>query len=137
MAALCSAAVVAEAQTGSSTPPLRDGATGYTIACTLVADQPGIRSCTDLPTATACAREPDFASRSSAEATGMTFVNRSDRAIHIFWLDFHGNRVLYRTIPAGGRAVQQTFICHNWVVTMSDGQCVGVFRAAPESFAFF
>jgi len=122
---------------GTPSRVVREGATGYTVARTLAVDQPGMGSCTDLPTATACAREPDFASRSSTQATGMTFVNRSDRAIHVFWLDFHGNRVLYRTIPAGGRAVQQTFVGHNWVVTMSDGQCIGIFKAAPDSFAFF
>jgi hypothetical protein len=90
---------------GSSGRPVRDGTTGYTVACTLAVDQPGMRSCTDLPTATACAREPDFA---FAQFDG------SD------WND-----------------VQQTFVGHNWVVTMSDGQCVGIFKAAPESFAFF
>jgi hypothetical protein len=128
-------AVATAARADAPAPPVRDGAAGYTVACALV-DQPGMRTCTDLPTAAACAREPDFASRPSSEPTGMTFVNRSDRSVYIFWLDFRGERRLYRTLTPGGHTVQQTFIGHNWLVATSE-QCIGIFKAAPESLAFF
>jgi hypothetical protein len=129
-------ALSATGEAQSAPPAVRDGAAGYTVACALV-DQPGLRSCADLPAAAACAREPELASQPSTETTGMTFVNRSDRAVTIYWLDFRGARRLYRTLSPGGHLVQQTFIGHNWLVATSDDLCVGIFKAAPESLAFF
>jgi len=67
----------------------------------------------------------------------MTFVNRSSQAFALYWLDFQGNRRFYLTLPPGGRASQATYIGHNWLLATVDGQCVGVFKAAPESLAFF
>jgi hypothetical protein len=135
--AVCLAtAVSAAAGAAPPTAPVRDGATGYTVACAL-GDQPGLRSCSELPSATACAHELDFASQPSTEQTGITFVNRSDLALNIYWLDFQGNLRLYRSLSPGGHFLQQTFIGHNWLVTTSDNQCIGIFKAAPESLAFF
>jgi hypothetical protein len=120
----------------AQTAGLRDGPTGYSVACAL-SDQPGLKSCADLPAAQACAHEPDYASRPSREPTGMTFVNRSTRALEVYWLDFQGNRRPYRNLAPGGRFHQNTFIGHNWLVATLDGRCLGIFRAAPESLAFF
>jgi|HubBroStandDraft_3_1064219.scaffolds.fasta_scaffold171757_2 hypothetical protein len=114
----------------------RDGAAGYTVACALT-DQPGLQSCADLPEAQACAQEPDFASRASKEATGMVFVNRSGAAIRIYWMDFQGYRQLYRILAPGARFSQSTFIGHYWLVTNAGQHCVAIFKAAPESLAFF
>jgi hypothetical protein len=116
--------------------PVQEGPSGYTVACTL-SDQPGMGSCADLPAAQACTHEPDFPSVSSQQATGMTFVNRSDQVIAIFWLDFQGSRRLYHSLPPGGRIAQDTFIGHNWLIAQSDGRCIGIFKATPESLAFF
>lgn len=96
-----------------------------------------MRACEDLPSARYCASEPNYASRPSKERTGMTFVNRSEAPVDIYWLGFQGERVPYQHLPPGGRFVQQTFIGHNWLVTDMAGQCVGIFKAAPESIAFF
>lgn len=132
LAALFSVAAVAD-------PPSRriqEGPSGYTIACAL-ADQPGIGTCADLPAAQACTHEPDFPSVPSQQATGMTFVNRSDQVIAIYWLDFKGSRRLYHSLPPGARIAQATFIGHNWLIAQSDGRCIGIFKATPESLAFF
>jgi hypothetical protein len=135
--ALCFAtAASATAGADLPTPPVRDGAAGYTVACSLV-DQPGLHTCADLPSAAACVRELDFASQPSSERTGMTFVNRTDGALNIYWLDFQGNRRLYRSLSPGGHAAQPTFIGHNWLVATSDDRCIGIFKAAPQSLAFF
>ena len=114
----------------------QDGAAGYTVACAL-SDQRGLQSCAELPEAQACAQEPDFASRASREATGMVFVNRSDAAIRVYWMDFQGYRQLYRSLAPGARFSQSTFIGHYWLVTTATQQCIGIFKAAPESLAFF
>jgi VHL beta domain len=113
-----------------------DGPAGYAIACSLNSGS-AMRACEDLPSARYCASEPNYASRPSKERTGMTFVNRSEAPVDIYWLGFQGERVPYQHLPPGGRFVQQTFIGHNWLVTDIAGQCVGIFKAAPESIAFF
>jgi hypothetical protein len=113
-----------------------DGPAGYAIACSLSSGG-GMRACEDLPSARYCASEPNFASRPSKERTGMTFVNRSEAPVEIYWLGFQGERVPYQHLPPGARFEQQTFIGHNWLVTDMAGQCVGIFKAAPESIAFF
>jgi hypothetical protein len=120
-------------------PPTRnvaEGPAGYTVACALD-DQPGMRSCADLPAAAACGHEPDLASRASNEATAMTFVNRSDQTVELYWLDFRGSRKFYQHLVPGARTTQQTFMGHYWLVASPDGVCIAVFKAAPESLAFF
>ncbi len=118
----------------AQTPP-RDGASGYSVACALT-DQSGMTACTSLPTALSCTHEVDFASQPSTQATGMTFVNRSNQSVFLFWIDFTGNRKFYRTLTPGSRTIQQTFVGHSWVVATSETPCVGIFRA-PESVALF
>ena len=113
-----------------------DGPAGYEVACSLHA-APGYRACNELPSARSCESEPNFASRPSKQATGMTFVNRSDEPVKIYWLNFQAERVLYQYLPPGGRHTQKTFMGHNWLVTTLTEQCIGIFKAAPQSVAFF
>lgn len=113
-----------------------DGPAGYAIACSLGSGS-DMRACQDLPSAKYCESEPNYASRPSSERTAMTFVNRSEAPVDIYWLGFQGERVPYQHLPPGGRFVQQTFIRHNWLVTDMAGNCVGIFKAAPQSIAFF
>jgi hypothetical protein len=113
-----------------------EGPAGYTIACA-VAEQKGMRSCAALPAADACRHEPDLASRPSSEPTAMTFVNRSDTTLDLYWLDFQGARRLYQHLTPGARARQDTFMGHYWLLATPDGVCLGIFKAAPESLAFF
>jgi hypothetical protein len=113
-----------------------DGPAGYEVACS-IHSAPGYRACNALASARSCDAEPNYASRPSKEATGMTFVNRSDEPVKIYWLSFQGERVLYQYLPAGSRHTQNTFIGHNWLVTTLAEQCIGIFKGAPESIAFF
>jgi hypothetical protein len=119
----------------ASTHQVQEGPRGYTVACALT-DEPGVNTCADLPSAQACTHEADYPSPASKEKTGMTFVNRSDRALQIYWLDFQGNRRLYRALPPAARVMQDTFVGHNWLVATTDGICIGIFKGAPESLAF-
>lgn len=113
-----------------------DGPAGYAIACSIQSAK-HLRACEDLPSARSCAAEANYPSLASKQTTGMTFVNRSDEPIKIYWLNFQGKRRLYHFLPPGGRQTQQTFIGHNWLVTNSANQCIGIFGAAPLSIAFF
>jgi len=113
-----------------------DGPAGYEVACSIHSAS-GYRACNELPSARSCDSEPNYASRPSKEPTGITFVNRSDEPVKIYWLSFQGERILYQYLPPGGRHTQKTFIGHNWLVTTLAEQCIGIFKAAPESIAFF
>jgi len=117
-------------------PAVTEGPAGYSIACA-VADQPRVRSCAELASAEACKHEPDLASRGSSEPTAMTFVNRSDTTLDLYWLDFRGQRRLYHHLTPGARAKQDTYIGHYWLLATPDGVCLGIFKAAPQSLAFF
>ena len=113
-----------------------DGASGYTIACAVGADDksvPRVRSCADLEAAQGCLHPGDFVSRPSQ----LTVVNRSDTALRLYWVDFQGNWRLYHTVAPGSRIQQDTFIGHNWLIATSGDRCIGVFNAAPISIAFF
>lgn len=119
--------------------PLQDGPAGYTIACAIhsPAGRPGIRACAALGAAQRCEHELDLPSQSSQDTTGMTFANRSDQAVKLYWLTFSGERRLFNTIVPGHRVIQETFIGHNWLVTTPSGHCVGIYNASPVSIAFF
>lgn len=118
---------------------LSDGPAGYAIACELKPKSgvPGLRLCAELGAAQRCLHPGEFPSRTSRDTTGMTIVNRSDRTLKLFWLDFDGNAQLYHTLGPGGRAQQSTFVGHTWMVTTQDGICIGIYDAAPISIAFF
>ncbi len=113
-----------------------DGPAGYEVACSLHPSS-AYHSCSDLPSAQSCASEPNFASRPSKQHTGITFVNRSDEPVKIYWLSFQGARKLYQYLPPGGRHTQPTFIGHYWLVASLTEQCIGIFKGAPQSIAFF
>jgi VHL beta domain/WXXGXW repeat (2 copies) len=109
-----------------------DGPAGYNIACSIQASS-GLRDCVEPPQGNSCDMDANFASQPSNESTGITFVNRSDKPVKVYWLNFQGKRILYNSLRAGGRLVQQTFVGHNWLVTTSTEQCVGIFETVPQS----
>ena len=139
LAALLTHAAHTRAEAPAATSSHLDGPAGYSIACAIVKDAgvPGVRSCADLESASRCAREGDFASNPSAQRSGLTIVNRSPQAIKVYWLDRSGVRALYHTIRPGASVGQETRIGAFWVITSGDGQCIGIFSAAPVSIAFF
>jgi len=60
----------------------------------------------------------------------ITFANRSNQSVKIFWIDFGGNRQLYKTLESGGSFTQQTFLTHPWLVTDAQAQPWNVYM--PE-----
>jgi hypothetical protein len=111
-----------------------DGPAGYNIACSIQAAS-GLQDCGAPSQGHTCDVESNYASQPSRESTGITFVNRSDKPVKIYWLNFRGDRILYKSLPAGGQLAQQTFVGHNWLVTTSTEQCIGIFETVPRSIA--
>jgi len=82
-----------------------------------------------------CGREAASRSLNSNRSTFVTFVNRHDESVRVYWLNFDGQRVYYRDIEPGESYRQQTFVTHPWVVTNSEtehgaGQCLAMFQPA-------
>ncbi len=115
------------AQNSSSTP-----------ASTLPDSTPPLREATQAPGTTellpvSCDREAALRSLDTQLAATVTFINRTQRPVNVYWLDHSGKRVLYFKLKANETAVQETYITHPWVVTDSANQCVGIYLPVSES----
>jgi dipeptidyl aminopeptidase/acylaminoacyl peptidase len=76
-------------------------------------------------------RAPKASRRTGAE-TEITFVNRTESEVEVFWLDFEGDRRSYGRVRAGGRKAQHTYAGHVWLVADGDGEPLAVFVAEEE-----
>jgi hypothetical protein len=73
-----------------------------------------------------CPSEGGLRSLSGAERTRISFRNERFGRIHIFWIDYEGQRQLYRTLAPGQSQTFQTFATHPWVLTDASGRCLSV-----------
>lgn len=85
-----------------------------------------------------CPGEAGKHSRNSDVSTSIKFriVGENDETqFKVYWLDFNGNRVLYKHGFAGDTWTQQTFMTHPWLVTApvpgGGEDCVGVYMPKP------
>lgn len=70
--------------------------------------------------------------RSSEAHTEITFVNKTDQALQLFWVDSSGKRVKYEAIPAGETFVRTTFAGHVWELVGDNETKFGYFVADIE-----
>ena len=49
--------------------------------------------------------------------TQITFVNRSKQGVKVYWLDYSGERVLYRKLNDSESYTQDTYMTHPWLIT--------------------
>jgi dipeptidyl aminopeptidase/acylaminoacyl peptidase len=68
-------------------------------------------------------------SRRTGGETAIEVINRTPAAIDLVWLDEHGGRRSYASIPPGGTHHQHTFAGHVWMVAGADGRVLGVVEA--------
>ena len=73
-----------------------------------------------------CRQEAGMRSIQGDTATQIQFVNTTSREVRLYWLDYKGQRVFYRAIPAGGKYLQPTFKTHPWVLTDQNDRCFDV-----------
>lgn len=64
--------------------------------------------------------------------TEITFDNRLDQEVEIFWLDSQGRRQSYGKIEPGSRHAQHTFGGHVWLVADERGNPLAVFEAGDH-----
>ncbi|MBI3416192.1 MAG: DPP IV N-terminal domain-containing protein [Verrucomicrobia bacterium] len=72
------------------------------------------------------------ASTRAGDETTLTFVNRTDAEVELFWLDAEGRRQSYGKLGAGERRSQHTFAGHVWIV-VGDAKTLGTFIAEAEA----
>jgi len=64
--------------------------------------------------------------------THVTFLNRLDEAVTVWWVDGSGGRHKYADLSAGQRHRQHTFAGHIWLVIDPAGSVLAVFEATDE-----
>jgi hypothetical protein len=80
-----------------------------------------------------CSQERSLRSNSGSSTT-IEFINATTETVHVSWLDYSGNRVLYNTLAPWQAYPQGTYVTHPWVVTDAAGQCLVIFvpTSAPS-----
>jgi hypothetical protein len=81
----------------------------------------------------ALGRDAPRASTRTGEETTVTFVNRTNAEIELFWRDSDGRRQSYGKVEAGGRHEQHTFAGHVWEVVGPDGRPLALFQAEERA----
>lgn len=79
--------------------------------------------------------KPETRSRPSLRngpETRITFDNRRDQAVAVFWVDDQGNRQSYGEVAAHSRKEQHTFGGHVWLVADAREEIIAVFEATDE-----
>lgn len=61
-----------------------------------------------------------FKSSKSIIQSRVTFKNITERKASLFWLDYNGERVLYKKLGSGEETKMNTFVGHPWVFRDSD-----------------
>jgi dipeptidyl aminopeptidase/acylaminoacyl peptidase len=72
------------------------------------------------------------ASRATGSETEITFVNRSEGVVEVFWLDTRGRRRSYGTIDPGAEHRQHTYAGHVWLAVNDRGEELAVFVAEEQ-----
>jgi dipeptidyl-peptidase 4 len=62
----------------------------------------------------------------------ISFDNRLDREVEVFWLNTEGQRQSYGTIEPRARKVQHTFGGHVWLIVNDQGDTLAVFEAGDR-----
>ncbi len=71
--------------------------------------------------------------RRTGDETSITFLNRTEGPVEVFWVDSEGQRRHYATVDSGGQHRQHTYAGHVWLVANKAGETLGVFTAADEA----
>jgi dipeptidyl-peptidase-4 len=72
-------------------------------------------------------------SRQTGQETSITFINRMDKDVDIYWIDSERQRKLYATVAAGDQYRQHTFAGHVWLVTDKNGETLVTFMAEEDA----
>jgi hypothetical protein len=57
----------------------------------------------------------------------MVFEDSLDQPISIYWINYNGDRIIYKDLQPGGSFSVNTYFTHPWLITRQDGACLDVF----------
>ncbi|MEM0969715.1 MAG: hypothetical protein AAF191_01370 [Verrucomicrobiota bacterium] len=69
----------------------------------------------------------------SQEATEIDFQNRSPGTVSVYWIDWKGDKKLYRTLKPGSRYTQSTYRDHVWVIEDEGGRAINLYSSNRKS----
>lgn len=93
----------------------------------------GIGSARTAGMALKCDREHSLNSTAYGNPTSVEFVNNSSQFIKIYWIDYAGRRVFYKSLSSGQSYIQQTFVTHPWIFTNANNQCMGIYLPPAQA----
>jgi dipeptidyl aminopeptidase/acylaminoacyl peptidase len=70
---------------------------------------------------------------SGGNETSITFINRTNADVQVYWIDSEGERRYYATVRADQQYRQHTYAKHVWLVTDEGGKTLAVFVADEEA----
>ena len=80
-----------------------------------------------------CRNERNLRSVQGNAHTTIKFLNNRKQEVRIYWLDYTGRRVYYKTIPPHDQYTQPTFQTHPWVVADQRDNCTNIFVSNKQS----
>ncbi len=72
-------------------------------------------------------------SRNSGDHSGITFDNRLNYPVRIYWINTEGNKSPYGEVAANSQREQHTFAGHVWLVEDTQNNPLALFRAEAHS----
>jgi hypothetical protein len=65
--------------------------------------------------------------------TSIRFDNKSGKIVKIYWLDYSGNRKLYKVLEKDQVHNQQTYVTHPWLITGDDDRAMQIYFPDSQS----
>lgn len=69
----------------------------------------------------------------SSKQTFVTAENATSVAVQLLWIDYSGQRQLYKVIQPAGTFAVNTWNTHPWVITDAAGGCIVAFMPGTDS----
>jgi len=78
------------------------------------------------------AKEKNIRSGGNGLAVQLTFRNQSKTKVVVYWINTSGERVQYKEIDPGGKALQGSYSGHYWLVVDTRGKALGLYKPANQ-----
>ena len=82
---------------------------------------------------TECSAESVSHSTSASVKTTLIVKNQGSATIKAYWLNYSGNRKLYKEIQTGKSFSVTTYVTHPWVITDASDNCFMVYYPTEEA----
>ena len=79
------------------------------------------------------AEEKGIASQANDIETSISFHNRSQQTIKVYWLNLEGKRELRHVLKSGEQQTQKTFLTHPWLLTDEQDNALALYYPDAEA----